>query len=161
MFSDCTGLTQAPALPATTLASSCYFSMFSGCTGLTAAPALPATTLATNCYQSMFSDCTGLTAAPALPATTLASRCYQSMFSDCTHIERHHVATLNNSTNVFQNNTACTSFTIDAATPPTIASNTITGLKSDCAIYVPAESVDAYKAKQYWSARAAYIQAQP
>ena len=109
----------------------------------------------------MFSGCTGLTQAPSLPATTLAEYCYEFMFSGCTHIERHHVATLNISANVFQNNTACTSFTIDAATPPTIGSNTITGLKSDCAIYVPAASVDAYKAKQYWSARAAYIQAQP
>ena len=144
-----------------TLASGCYDSMFNGCTGLTQAPNLPATTLASNCYNSMFSGCTGLTQAPSLPATTLAEYCYEFMFSGCTHIERHHVATLNISANVFQNNTACTSFTIDAATPPTIGSNTITGLKSDCAIYVPAASVDAYKAKQYWSARAAYIQAQP
>ncbi|MBQ1245609.1 MAG: T9SS type A sorting domain-containing protein [Clostridia bacterium] len=34
MFSDCTGLTSAPSLPATTLASSCYSSMFSGCASL-------------------------------------------------------------------------------------------------------------------------------
>ena len=139
---------------------SCYQDMFQGCTGLTQAPSLPATTLATYCYQNMFSGCTGLTQAPSLPATTLASSCYDSMFRYCTNITSHHVATLNNSTNVFQNNTACTSFTIDAATPPTIGNNTITGLKSDCVIYVPAASVDAYKAKQYWSARAAYIQAQ-
>ena len=51
--------------------------------------------------------------------------------------------------------------TIHAETPPTIANSTITGLKADCIIYVPAASVDAYKAKQYWSARAAYIQAIP
>ena len=159
MFQGCTGLTTAPALPATTLADSCYSSMFSGCTGLTTAPSLPATTLAKYCYSSMFSDCTGLTTAPALLATTLATGCYASMFSGCTHIESHHVATLNNSTNVFASNTACTSFTIDAETPPTIGSNTIKGLKSACAIYVPAASVDAYKAAQYWSARAAYIQA--
>ena len=34
MFSICTSLTQAPELPATTLAASCYRSMFSGCTSL-------------------------------------------------------------------------------------------------------------------------------
>ena len=45
MFYDCTTLTQAPSLPATTLADSCYTSMFYGCTSLTKAPALPATTL--------------------------------------------------------------------------------------------------------------------
>ena len=84
MFFDCTGLTQAPALPATTLASNCYNSMFSACTGLTQAPALPATTLASYCYNSMFSACTGLTQAPALPVTTLANSCYYSMFRGCT-----------------------------------------------------------------------------
>ena len=44
-----------------TMASYCYDSMFYGCTGLTQAPALPATTLASYCYDSMFYGCTGLT----------------------------------------------------------------------------------------------------
>ena len=86
MFSGCTGLTQAPELPATTLAGYCYLSMFSGCTGLTQAPELPATTLAEACYVAMFSDCTNLTQAPELPSTTLAQRCYESMFSGCTSL---------------------------------------------------------------------------
>ena len=76
MFSDCTSLTQAPALPATTLASYCYNYMFNNCTNLTQAPALPATTLASHCYNYMFYNCTNLTQAPALPATTLAKECY-------------------------------------------------------------------------------------
>jgi hypothetical protein len=84
MFSGCTSLTQAPKLPATTLASGCYYKMFSGCTSLTQAPALPATTLAKYCYNEMFRGCTSLTQAPALPATTLAEDCYGSMFSECT-----------------------------------------------------------------------------
>jgi hypothetical protein len=87
MFLNCTGLTTAPSLPATTLANSCYRSMFSGCTGLTTAPSLPATTLANSCYRSMFSGCTGLTTAPSLPATTLADSCYRSMFSGCTTLK--------------------------------------------------------------------------
>ena len=145
----------------TTLANNCYSSMFNGCTSLTQAPALPATTLANYCYNSMFNGCTSLTQAPALPATTLASSCYQSMFQGCTAITSHDVATLNNSTSTFNNNSSCASFTIHAETPPTIANNTITGLKADCAIYVPAASVDAYKAATYWSARASYIQAIP
>ena len=84
MFAGCTGLTQAPALPATTLAEGCYSGIFGGCTSLTQAPALPATTLANYCYYFMFRDCTGLTQAPSLPVTTLVSNCYQSMFSGCT-----------------------------------------------------------------------------
>ena len=40
--------------------SLCYFSMFQGCTNLTQAPELPATTLASYCYEGMFYKCTGL-----------------------------------------------------------------------------------------------------
>ena len=84
MFYNCTGLTQAPTLPATTLAERCYEYMFRGCTKLTQAPALPATNLADYCYANMFNRCTGLTRAPALPATNLAERCYNGMFTSCT-----------------------------------------------------------------------------
>ena len=88
MFRDCTSLTTAPELPATTLANSCYSSMFRGCTSLTQAPKiLPATTLADYCYYNMFYDCTSLTTASAiLPATELATDCYSSMFNGCTSL---------------------------------------------------------------------------
>ena len=86
MFNGCTALTQAPALPATTLAEGCYSNMFNGCKSLTQAPALPATTLADVCYQNMFNGCKSLTQAPALPATTLANICYANMFTDCTSL---------------------------------------------------------------------------
>ena len=88
MFQDCTGLTQAPTLLATTLADWCYAYMFKGCTSLTQAPELPATTLADYCYQQMFYGCTGLTQAPALPATTLTTQCYTQMFRGCTSLTR-------------------------------------------------------------------------
>lgn len=83
MFSNCTSLTQAPDLPATTLAKGCYWDMFAGCTSLIQAPALPATILEDNCYSNMFQDCQALTQPPALPATTLADNCYSLMFSYC------------------------------------------------------------------------------
>ena len=87
MFRDCTALTRAPALPATTLAKYCYAYMFQGCTSLTTAPALPATTLAGSCYKYMFYNCTSLTQAPALSATTLVDGCYRSMFQGCSKIK--------------------------------------------------------------------------
>ncbi len=87
LFKDCTVLTSAPELPATTLATSCYAGMFLGCTVLTSAPDLPATELASYCYQQMFLDCTSLTKAPELPATTLATSCYAGMFSYCKALE--------------------------------------------------------------------------
>ena len=86
LFKDCTQLTTAPDLPATTLADSCYFNMFRGCSSLTYTPELPATTLAPGCYDSMFYECTSLTEAPELPATTLAPYCYSSMFVRCTSL---------------------------------------------------------------------------
>ncbi len=85
MFAE-TSLTTAPALPATTLASCCYYGMFEDCTSLTTAPALPATTLKSECYCEMFQGCTSLTTAPALPATTLAENCYSYMFKGCTSL---------------------------------------------------------------------------
>ena len=86
LFNDCTSLTTAPELPATTLAYNCYAWMFQHCSLLTTAPALPATTLADHCYFIMFQNCTSLTQAPELPATTLDSNCYESMFYGCTKL---------------------------------------------------------------------------
>ena len=65
----------------------CYYSMFRDCTSLTTAPSLPATTLVDYCYYYMFRNCTSLTTAPSLPATTLAYCCYNSMFRDCTSLQ--------------------------------------------------------------------------
>ena len=84
MFDGCTSLVQAPELPATTLASWCYYSMFGYCTSLTQAPELPATTLAESCYFDMFFGCSSLTKAPELPATKY--RCYVGMFMRCTKL---------------------------------------------------------------------------
>lgn len=83
LFIDCTVLTSAPELPATTLAGNCYTNMFRGCTSLTSAPVLPATTLAEGCYNFMFSGCTNLTSAPKLSADKLAVSCYTYMFYNC------------------------------------------------------------------------------
>ena len=54
-----------------------------------------------------------------------------------------------------------TSFTCRAVTPPTIEYNTFENTNAEMNIYVPTESVDAYKAETYWRERAAYIQAIP
>ena len=88
LFKNCTKLVSSKnlVLPATTLASQCYYEMFYGCTSLTTAPELPATTLANNCYESMFRGCIKLTSAPVLPATTLVYWCYNNMFRDCTSL---------------------------------------------------------------------------
>ena len=105
MFQICKSLTQAPTLPATTLADICYGDMFYNCTSLTQAPALPATTLADGCYRSMFGGCTSLTQSPTLPAITLAVDCYYDMFRDCTSlIKAPNIAKIDdNCNNMFYN----------------------------------------------------------
>ena len=62
-------------LPATTLASNCYYHMFEGCTSLTTAPELPATTLANNCYNNMFYGCSKLNYIKMLATNISASNC--------------------------------------------------------------------------------------
>ena len=84
MFQGCTALTTPPELPATTLNAGCYRGMFDGCASLSSAPVLPATTMVGNAYMYMFRNCTSLTIAPELPATTLTTGCYRYMFYGCT-----------------------------------------------------------------------------
>ena len=86
LFKSCESLTQAPELPATTLAPGCYSFMFNDCTSLTSAPALPTTTLVNSCYDGMFYGCTSLETAPELPATTLVQYCYYNIFEHCSKL---------------------------------------------------------------------------
>ena len=87
LFENCSVLTSAPELPATSLADNCYYCVFLGCTNLKSAPKLPAKALANQCYAYMFADCKNLKTAPELPAEVLANQCYDSMFSGCTNLK--------------------------------------------------------------------------
>lgn len=53
------------------------------------------------------------------------------------------------------------SITINQQNPPQLFSDALTNVPPTCAIYVPSDSVDTYKAATNWSARADYIQAIP
>ena len=53
----------------------CYGNMFSGCTSLTAAPALPATTLTDSCYNAMFYGCTNLNSVTTYAQDISATGC--------------------------------------------------------------------------------------
>ncbi len=72
-------------LPSTTLTNYCYRAMFSWCTYLTEAPKLPATTLAQGCYWYML-ERTNITSAPDLLAETMVRECYGQMFNNCTSL---------------------------------------------------------------------------
>lgn len=51
--------------------------------------------------------------------------------------------------------------TMQRSVPPTISNTTLSGIPADCPIYVPADYVVDYQTANNWSARAAYIQADP
>ena len=61
----------------------------------------------------------------------------------------------------FLNCTSLTSVTVLATTPPALGTEAFSNTHSDLKIYVPAESVDAYKAASGWSDYASKIQAIP
>lgn len=76
MFYNCSGLLETPELPATTLASSCYYYMFYGCSKLTKGPVLPAKTLVSSCYYGMFFNCTQLSEVTIKAETLVTSFSY-------------------------------------------------------------------------------------
>ena len=65
MFKDCTNLTKASKLAATSLETGCYQSMFEGCTSLKESPVLSDTygdlVWTSSCYEGMFRGCKSLT----------------------------------------------------------------------------------------------------
>ena len=152
MFRDCTSLTRAPALSATTLSTYCYSNMFQGCTGLTQAPALPATTLADDCYNDMFYGCTSLTQAPALPATTLKNYCYQSMFRACTSLTQAPALPATTLADYCYNDMfySCTGLTQAPALPATTLKNyCYQGMFYDCTSLAQVPALSATKLKNY------------
>lgn len=123
LFYDCAVLTSAPELPATQLASYCYFKMFYGCSSLEKASDLPAETLAASCYVGMFSKCSSLEKAPKLPATQLASYCYNLMFRNCTNLTS--VTMLAPSDQILKYTDCCKSWLYEAGTDANITSRTL------------------------------------
>ena len=89
MFWQCSSLTTAPVLPATTLADRCYMSMFVRCTSLTATPTFVATALGEGSYFAMFEGCSSLTTVAALPNGSWNSydSPYRYMFTTCPLID--------------------------------------------------------------------------
>lgn len=78
LFENCSVLTSAPELPATSLAYNCYYCMFSGCTNLKSAE-LSIEFLSRGCCGSMFYNCTNLSSVTMLApskAITLSGLSY-------------------------------------------------------------------------------------
>ena len=65
----------------------CFQWLFKNCSSLTSAPKLLATTLTLQCYNQMFYWCDNLETLPKLPATALTNNCYMNMFGYCPKIK--------------------------------------------------------------------------
>lgn len=132
-------------------------SVFSGCSSLKSVLLSEAIT---TIPSGLFYNCRDLR---AVDIPELVTSIGTNAFRNCTSIGNITVPerVTRIGTNGFSNCTSLSILTCKATTPPTVSSNTFDWVPSDCAIYVPAESVEAYKAAGYWSTRAAYIQAIP
>ena len=87
MFDSCTSIVDGRVdFKVRNLPEGAFSNTFKNCTSLTIAPELAATSLGDWCYQYLFYGCTNLTTAPELPATTLKRGCYHQMFDSCTKL---------------------------------------------------------------------------
>ena len=117
-------------------------------------------TAVTNIGTKSFYHCTAL-ASVTFPSALTAIQA--SSFANCTSLTSvdipASVTSIGNG--AFQSCSALTSVTVRATTPPTLGTNVFDRTNANLVIYVPAESVDAYKAATNWSTYASRIQAIP
>lgn len=109
----------------------------------------------TSIGDNAFTDYHGLTSV-AIPnsVTTIGS----SAFAACSGLTSVVIpsSVISIDSWAFSNCSGLTSITVNATTPPTLGANAF--YNTNCPIYVPAESVDAYKAAEGWSEYADRIQ---
>ena len=142
-FSGCTSLTGITIPSGVTYLNE---NVFKACNGLTEI-VIPNTVKYIDGY--CFSGCTSLTGV-TIPDSVLIIGI--SAFKDCTSMTELNIG--NGVTDIsgyaFSNCSSLSFITINAITPPSISQNTFENT-NDCPIYVPPQSVDAYKAAQYWA----------
>ena len=153
-FQGCSGLTSVTIPNGVTNIGSYAFT---SCTGLTSVT-IP--NGVTNIGDSAFQGCSGLTSI-TIPnsVTSIGNYIFQSC-SGLTSITIGNSVT-NIGSNAFKNCSGLASITIEATTPPRLSSTTAFDNTNNCPIYVPAESVDTYKATAGWSFFSSRIQAIP
>ena len=130
---DLTGLTIGNSV--TSIGASAFYI----CSGLTTVD-IPDSVVSIG--REAFSMCRGLT------AVTIGSGCT-------------NIGTYGQYTYTFYNCGNLNSVTIKAVTPPEIGTGAFAGIGSNYVIYVPSQSVDAYKAARGWGIYASHVQAIP
>lgn len=153
-FFDCSGLTSVTIGSG---ATSIGDSVFYGCSNLTSL-IIPNTVTSIGAHN--FQDCNSLSSINIPDSVTSID---EYAFAYCDGLTSVTIG--NGITSIgsyaFQNCSGLTSVTLEATTPPTLGSNPFFANASGRKIYVPAESVDAYKAASRWSSYASAIQPIP
>ena len=128
---------------------------FSWCSGLTSVT-IPESV--TSIDSSAFYFCYGLKSVTIGNSVTSIGG---NAFSGCSGLTSVTIpeSVTNIGNRAFSNCIGLTSVTIQATTPPTLSSTNAFDNTNNCPIYVPAESVDAYKAATNWSSLADRISA--
>jgi len=118
---------------------------------------IPSTLSITSIGQHAFNNCYHLTSFEIPNSVTTIGN---NAFAYCRGLTSiripNSVTTIGGS--VFFECTGLTSITSLNTTPPTLGTNVFFNVPATCPIYVPAASVNAYKAASGWSDRADYIQ---
>ena len=152
-FYGASGFTSITIPPSVTTFGSRVFNNFSGLNSVTIDYASNAT-LGHNQFRD--SSITSLTIGSNPTAIG------QGMFQKCTGLTTLIIPSNISSIGgyAFEGCSGLTSITVHSATPPTLGIGVFDNT-NDCPIYVPPESVDAYKAASKWSSYASRIQAIP
>ena len=131
--------------------------VFYGCSSLTSVTIHSGVT---SIGYSAFYDCSSMTSV-TIPNSVTSIGDYA--FYDCSSLKSVTIPSSMTSIGdyAFYGCSDLESITIEATTPPTLSGTSVFENTNNCQIYVPAESVDAYKAATNWSELANRIQAIP
>ena len=130
---------------------------FTDCKGLTSV-SIPSGV--TSIGQSAFANCYGLTSV-SIPSgvTSIGNSAFNACSSLTSIVFPSTLTSIGNS--AFRNCGRLASVTVNATTPPTSGTYVFNSTSANLVIYVPAESVETYKAANNWSTYASRIQAIP
>ena len=153
-FNSCTGLTSVTIGNSVT---SIGASAFSGCSSLTS---ITIPNSVTTIGVTAFVNCSGLTSVTIGNSVTSIGTSAFRFCNSLTSITIPDTVTKVGQ-QAFRDCTGLTSITIKATTPPTLDNVNAFSNTNNCPIYVPAASVETYKAASGWSSYASRIQAIP